>query len=37
MMEIKQEQDHSITSPDETASLPLEKDFHIKSYQEFDS
>lgn len=34
MMEIKQEQDHSITSPDESASLPLENDFRIKSYQE---
>lgn len=36
MMEIKQEQDHSITSPDESASLPLENDFRIKSYQELE-
>lgn len=36
MMEIKQEKDYSITSPDETASLPLEIHFRLKSYQELE-
>lgn len=37
MMEIKWERDNSITSTDESASLPLEKDFRIESYQELES
>lgn len=36
MMVIKWEKNNSITSPDETASLTLEKDVRIKSYQELD-